>query len=207
AGQTLAGNGTVLGSVLANPGATVSPGLSLGSLMITNVVTLQGTTFMELNASAHTNDTIKGAWSIVYGGTLWVTNVSGVLAAGDNFKLFYATHYSGAFTNIAPAIPGLGLGWNTNNLNTGTVSVLAAPTPQPRITQSDLVGNQFTFSGTDGVPGWTYFVLSSTNVALPISQWSTVATNRFDSTGGFMFVRVLDPNVPQTFYALKLSSN
>jgi hypothetical protein len=70
-----------------------------------------------------------------------------------------------------------------------------------------LSGGQFTLSGTNGVPGWTYFVLTTADVSLPLAQWTPVQTNRFDSGGGFVYVGVVNPTTPQTFYAIQLSTN
>jgi hypothetical protein len=202
-GRTLAGNGTIWGSVTVSPGATISPGSSVGTLTVTNVVTLQGTTFVELNKSLNTNDMIAGAKSIIFGGTLALTNLSGSVAAGDSFKLFSATNYSGSFTNLSPAIPALNLGWNTNTLTAdGTLRIVTAPTPQPQISSINLIGSNLVLGGTNGVPGWPYYVLSGTNVLLPLASWSRIATNTFDATGAFTFGVPTD--IPQRFFALQL---
>jgi hypothetical protein len=59
-------------------------------------------------------------------------------------------------------------------------------------------------SGTNGVPNWTYYVLTSTNLSLPLSNWTTTATNTFDGAGNFNFTNSPNPNTPRTFYLLKL---
>ena len=104
-GATLGGQGTLSGTVAINSGATLSPGTSVGILTVNNVVTLQGTTFMELNKTASTNDELRGVTTLNYGGTLAIANLAGTLTAGDSFKLFTAGTYSGAFTTLTPAIP------------------------------------------------------------------------------------------------------
>ncbi len=110
------------GSLTAGPGSTVSPGQSLGVLTVTNAVLLQGTTVVEIDKTAGTNDLLGGAASITYGGTLVVSNLSAALTNGDSFKLFDADAYSGAFTNIMPKRPGPGLAWDTSGLtDSGTL--------------------------------------------------------------------------------------
>jgi autotransporter-associated beta strand protein len=104
-GQTIGGSGAIYGSLSVNAGATVSPGASIGALTVTNIVSLQGTTLLQLNAGAHANDMIAGAKTISYGGTLQLTNFAGSFAPGDSFKLFSATNYSGVFSNIVPLFP------------------------------------------------------------------------------------------------------
>ncbi|TAK93938.1 MAG: hypothetical protein EPO07_17505, partial [Verrucomicrobia bacterium] len=181
-GQTLLGNGTLNGHLTVSPGATVSPGTSIGALTVTNTVTLQGVTFMELNKSAATNDVIRGAASIVFGGTLSLTNLAGALSNGDAFKLFYASAYSGAFTNFLPPMPGSGLAWNTSTLSSdGTLRVSVAP--RPVITGVTLAGTNLVLSCSNGIPNAPFQVLTSTNVALALAQWESAATNVFSPSG------------------------
>ena len=58
------------------------------------------------------------------------------------------------------------------------------------------------FTGTNGVPNWTYYVMTSTNLGLPLIYWTMMATNVFDSGGGFQFTNAC--NAPQQFYRLQL---
>src|SRR5262249_1658101 len=127
-GQTLTGNGTLNGSLTVGPGATISPGTSIGALLITNSVALQGTTFLELDKAANTNDVLRAA-SIGWSGTVSLTNLTGTLSAGDHFKIFYAT-CTGAFTNFVPPMADSGLVWDTSTLtNDGTLRISVAPRP------------------------------------------------------------------------------
>jgi hypothetical protein len=174
-------------------------------LAVNNTVSLQGTTFMELDQGAGTNDVLNAA-TIHYGGTLMLTNLSGSLSAGNSFKLFNASGYSGTFTKIMPAIPGLGLGWDTNGLSSGTLSVIVLPTPQPVLGPITMKGSSLTMTGSDGVPGWPYYVLASTNLSLPLSNWTVLATNSFDSNGHFNFTNELNANQPDLFYLLQIPS-
>jgi len=160
---------------------------------------------LNLDKAASTNDTVRGVTTLDYGGTLGLTNVSGALASGDSFKIFYANNYVGAFTNIVPAIPGIGLGWNTSTLAIdGTLRIVSAQTPQPRITAMGFSGANLGLSGTNGVPGWQYQVLSTTNVSRPVSQWSVVQTNVFNSNGSFGFSVPVSPSTPRAFYLLRM---
>jgi hypothetical protein len=59
-------------------------------------------------------------------------------------------------------------------------------------------------AGSNGVPGWPYIVLTSTNLALPAANWSVKATNAFDSAGNFLFTNATDPATIQLFYLLQL---
>lgn len=201
-GQTLQGNGSLSGSLTASPGTTVAPGGAPGILSIGGAAVLQGTTLLQLNKTAGTNGMLTSAGSIIYGGTLALTNVSGAIAAGDMFKLFSAPTYSGGFSNITPAIPGLNLAWDTNGLNTGVVSVVAQTTPSPRFGVS-IGANRMVFIGSNGVPGWPYYILSSTNVGTPLSNWTPLFSNSFDGYGNFSFTNNPGSN-SQQFFILQL---
>ena len=113
---------------------TLSPGTSIGALTISNSLTLLpgSTTFIELNKTLGTNDCIRGVTNLIFGGTLVVTNLSGVLAQNNTFKLFEAPSFSGAFDAMVLPELSSGLTWDTSNLtNNGTLKV-AAPTPRHR---------------------------------------------------------------------------
>ncbi len=73
----------------------------------------------------------------------------------------------------------------TTNLSTGsslsfTMSRVAAaavaPSP-PLISGVDFSGGTLTLQGTNGALGGTYYVLWSTNLSVPLSQWPRLATN------------------------------
>jgi autotransporter-associated beta strand protein len=209
AGQTLTGSGSVKGNVMASPGATVTPGASVGTLSFQNNLALSNgsTTVMAINKSlTPSNSVAQVTGSVSVGGTLIVTNLGTIpLAAGDNFKLFSAASYSGGFTNIKPILPGLNLAWNTNGLATGVLAVASSPTLPPNFGGFKLAGNNLIFSGSNGVPGWPCVVLTTTNLALPLSDWTRLATNAFNASGGFSFTNSVNATAPQNFYQLELN--
>jgi autotransporter-associated beta strand protein len=206
-GQTLTGSGTVKGNVTVGNGATLAPGGSLTTLVFNNNLTLDGgsTTIMETSQAPNANDTAQVAGSLVYGGTLFITNISAnAYAAGDSFKLFNASGYSGGFTSVVPVIPAVNLAWNTNGLANGILGIVSSPTPRPKFSALSAGGNNFIFSGTNGVRNWTFCLLTTTNLSLPPGLWTIAATNAFDANGDFTFTNATSPDTPQTFYLLKL---
>ncbi len=133
AAQTLAGFGTVVGTVTNN--GTIAPGGSIGTLTFDSSPTLNGTMLMEINSTnAQTSDllAISGA-ALTYGGTLTVTNEGPALSGGQVFTLFNATSYGGAFTSLnLPSLPVVSpaLNWWTGSLtNNGTLAINSAPIP------------------------------------------------------------------------------
>jgi autotransporter-associated beta strand protein len=199
--QTLKGAGTINGALVASAGSTLSPGLSLGVLTVNGEVALQGVTFMELNATLHTNDVLRAS-SLEIGGTLQLANLTGDLAAGDSFKLFDAAFYNGGFTSVTPATPGPGLSWDLSTLSSDGTLRIAGP-QGPQIVASSLSGGNFNFNGTGGAPNGTYYVLSSTNVTTPVMNWTRILTNNFDVNGNFSVSTPVQPNTPQRFFLLQ----
>jgi autotransporter-associated beta strand protein len=201
---TLGGSGTIGGNVTVN--GTLSPGNSIGTLTFNGNLILSGsgTAFFELTRTPLTNDVARVLGTVTYGGTLSVVNLSpDFLEAGDNFKLFNAAGYSGAFTNLI--LPDLndGLAWSTNKLTVDGRLWVVKTTP-PVIANTALSGNgKFTFKGSGGTPNWDYFVLTSTNLTLPLSQWIFILTNQFDAGGNFSVTNAINPGLPQQFYLLQ----
>ena len=204
-GQTISGSGTVNGLLQVNSGATVAPGAGLGILTVSSNVVLQGTTLMELNKTAATNDVLQTSRALTYGGTLSLTNLSGTFANGDNFKLFSAASYSGSFTKLAPVIPAINFAWNTNGLTNGILSVVSSPTTPPQFGSIVMSGTNLFLSGMNGLPNWPCVLLSATNLALPLNQWTAVATNQFDAGGNLNYTNSKSANASQVFYRLQLN--
>ena len=213
-GQTLGGFGVVTGLVQTAAGSTLAPGSSttvgqLAVLGISGSNILDGVTMMKLNKGGLTNDELIVSGSLVYGGTLALTNMSGNLAAGDSFKLFsVGGGASGAFATITPPRPGFpafGLAWDTNNLTTnGTLAIISASVPPPPVISAvTKSGATLTISGTNGLAYEPFIVLAATNLALPLASWMPVATNAFDGSGHFS-VALTITTTPQLFFTLSV---
>jgi autotransporter-associated beta strand protein len=205
-GQTLQSGGAINGSLITGAGSAVSPGTSAatGTLTVSTNATLGGNAVFKLNSP--TNDALNVAGSLTYGGTLTLTNISATaLSATNSFKLFGAANYSGTFSSIVTEPPlAAGLGWNTNNLTVnGTISVVTTAKPIPHITKIGLSGTTLSLMATNGAMGGTFVLLGSTNLAVPINQWTPVLTNSFDGSGNLnLSTNILNPNNGQEFYIL-----
>ncbi|MGH7994683.1 MAG: hypothetical protein ACREDQ_14265, partial [Limisphaerales bacterium] len=84
----------------------------------------------------------------------------------------------------------------------GTLAVVAASSPQ--ITSTFLSGTNLVISGSGGSAHADYYVLTSTNVALPLTSWDFLYTNTFDGGGNFLFTNPVSPATPQQFFLLRL---
>ncbi len=103
----------------------------------------------------------------------------------------------GTFTNSYSAnIPAHGV-----QLLKVVGSVLTAPPvfAAPLVQNGSLI-----LGGHGGGSNATYYVLSSTNPALPPYLWTVSATNQMDGSGSFLFTNALPAGVPQMFYRLRL---
>jgi autotransporter-associated beta strand protein len=204
--QTLMGEGTLQGSLIAGSGTVVSPGADaglIGRLTITNALILQeGSTLqVDVDGEARTCDTLVGMARVTYGGTL---SLNGTFAADTNLKLFTAAAYSGAFASIVPDPPGQDLKWDTTQLTvSGTLKVVSTVV-RPTIGAFQVVGTNLVVHGTGGTPSGSFEVLTSPEVALPLSQWTVATTGQFDASGNFSFTVPIDPKQARRFYAVKM---
>lgn len=175
-GQVLAGEGRVLGSVTAPSGSTIAPGLPIGTLVVTNVVSFQAnsTNLMELDATAHTNDQIAGATTVNYGGRLIVLNLGGSLEVGDSFKLFAAGSYKEMFSSVTlPPLTG-NRAWTNRLALDGTIAVIAPVNATPINLTSVMVGNMLELSWPPDHIGWRLEAqTNSVGVGLS-SNWFTI---------------------------------
>ncbi|MEY4385269.1 MAG: hypothetical protein RLY20_552, partial [Verrucomicrobiota bacterium] len=198
-GATLGGNGTIGGATTIQLGGILSPGTSIGNLGFLSTLGLNGVTLMEVTRAPLTNDTLTLSGPLNYAATLTVTNLGGSLVAGDKFKLFNASAYSGSFDTINLPTLSAGLVWNTSKLNvSGTLWVVSTNAPQ--LSTPSVSGGNFNFGGTGGTPGWDYYVITSTNLTLPLDQWTRVMTNQFDAAGNCSVALPFDAAQPRLFY-------
>jgi rhamnogalacturonan endolyase len=208
-GKKLRGSGTVKGNFTIGSGASLLPGESIGTLTFSNALVLAAgsTNVFEINAATLATDQARVLGNLTCGGVLMVTNVStNTLVAGNSFKLFDAAGFSGSFS--APVLPPLsnGLLWNTNLLNTnGLISVVVAPSPSaPLISSVSLNGGDLIFAGTNGPVDATYYVLTSTNITVPLTNWTRIATNQVPANATFIFTNAISPGSAQGFYRLQV---
>lgn len=206
AGGAIGGNGTgadaVGAPILVQSGGRLEPGnLGIGTFTVSNTVTLLGEAVMEINrTNAQTSDRLV-ANTVNLGGTLIVTNVGPALQGGNTFNLF-SNALSGNFSSVVLPPLDPGLAWNTNNLTVnGSINVVALPLPT--FFPPTLSGNNLILSGTGGTANGIYYILTSTNVALPLTNWMALATNTFDGSGAFSFTNVVNPASPQQFFTLQ----
>jgi len=112
---------------------------------------------------------------------------------------------SGSFTTVS--LPPLDppLFWITNLNVNGTLSVgpaVVQPTTNANITSVSLSGTNLLIHGTNNnVPNtnYHYVVLTATNIATALSNWTPMVTNPFNSDGTFDYTNPIVPGAPQQF--------
>ena len=57
-------------------------------------------------------------------------------------------------------------------------------------------------SGTNGAGSGNCYLLSSTNLTVPLANWTRVSTNAFDSNGNFNITNSVG-GAPRNFYILQ----
>jgi hypothetical protein len=84
-----------------------------------------------------------------------------------------------------------------------TVTIGQAQAP---IFNISLAGANLIINGSNGVAGGIYAVLVSSNLMLPINQWTPVATNVLGADGPFTLTatNAVNPAAPQQFYLLQV---
>lgn len=202
-GGILAGIGSISAPVTVNAGGTLSPaGDGIGTLTATGALTLGGTNRFDVakTGGSFTHDLVQGSSGLTYGGMLQLILTGDALIAGDSFKLFGATTYAGAFTSIVPATPAPGLVWDTTALSSGTLRVAV---PAAVINSVKLVGAELILSGTGGTPGGSYTMLSSTNLTLPMINWTTAGNGTFGPAGEFSYTNAANSATPELFLRLR----
>jgi PKD repeat protein len=145
----------------------------------TNIFVTQSVTFTD--ASSPVTNVL---WNFGDGNTLNTTN--------GNVTHAYAA--SGTYT-VSQTVSGLG---GTASV-TNTAYIVVAP--KPTIGSTQMVAGSFVLSGTGGISGQQYRVLTSTNVALPLASWTTVVTSTFAPDGSYGYTNSTPTNAAN-FYIL-----
>jgi len=180
--QTLAGDGTVRGSVVLGANGILSPGFSTGVLTVTNAVTLGGTNVFELDTAATPNSDRLVAANITYGGTLVLTNIGASLNGTNTFQLFSGT-LNGSFASVITQDIA-GVTWDLSELNSQgritTIGPAGPPTTPPTMEFGVSGGNTLTLTWPPSHTGWQLQVQTNNlpqGISTNPADWSPVANS------------------------------
>lgn len=175
-GGTLAGTGTISGAITVQAGGTFAPGNGngIGAMNVGNLA-LGGNTLMAINVSASpSNDLVVASGSIVYGGTLTVTNVGPNIALGDRFVLFNTVGSQNFSSVVLPPLHG-GLGWVNNVTVDGSISTIQAFNPHPTNIVLQASGGNLTLNWPADHTGWQLQAQTNALGAGLSGNWVNVA--------------------------------
>lgn len=193
---TLSGSGRLGQSVSVS--GTLSPGDSaIGALTVNGNLSLNGSTFMEVNKTTGTNDLVTGINNLYYSGSLVVSNLSGTLTNGTVFKLFSAQTYNGDFYS-GITLPDLapGLSWQTNLLVDGTIRI--PPLTNSPALVSVVSGSSLTLSWPGTHTGWTLEVQTNDLSIGLTGVWTPVPGSDLVNT----YNATINPDNQTVFYRL-----
>src|SRR5262249_20333106 len=99
-------------------------------------------------------------------------------------------------------------GYITNDTTLNAIAVVvtaAAVSTPPTIKKISVAGPSVIISGTNNTgSGGTYHVLTTTNVAARLTNWTILTNGSFDSSGNFNSTNPVDPAKPRSFYILQV---
>jgi PKD repeat protein len=148
--------------------------------------------------------------------SLWLDSPDGqtpnaFLVSWNGQTLFYRSNIPAiGWTNLQFLVSATGtntvleFGFRDDNGYLGLDDITVLPA-QLGIASLSLSGANLVLDAINGQSGGTYIVLMSTNLALPSSQWTPVATNVLSASGNFTVTvtNAVNRNVPRMFYILQ----
>lgn len=81
---------------------------------------------------------------------------------------------------------------------------ITADNPLPPCFSITLSGTNLIMNCTNGPASGTYYVLASTNLAIPSTNWPVIATNSFDVSGCSRFTNAPGNNLPKRYFRIRL---
>ncbi len=200
----LGGVGTILGRVTVASGARLAPGTAaIGTLTVSNVLTLASgsTTAVKVSLdSGVTNDMVVGLSGVNYAGSLVVSNTgTSLLVAGTQFHLFSAATSAGNFTSVTILPAGAG----TFNPATGILTITVG-SGGLAFNLVKLSGGNLILTGTGGTPNAGYTLLTTTNLAVTLSAWTTNTTGTLDGFGAFSNAIPASTTQPARFFRVRM---
>ena len=136
----------------------------------------------------HQNDTFN---SVVVGGVTLSPGTHSFAELSATYPLYFPTSWA--------LQAGSAVATGSGSITVGTIT---SPTTNATISEVTLVGTNLVIHGmNNNVPNTSfhYVVLSSTNLALPLSNWTPLVTNSFNLDGTFDYTNAVVPSIPQQF--------
>jgi PKD repeat protein len=167
--------------IVVTNASVAAPVSAFGSSSV-NIFVTQTVLFTNTSTGSFTNS----AWSFGDGN---VTNLNGA-SVSNNVSDTYLT--AGTYP-VQLIVTGAG-GSSTN-----TPSFFVTVKPKPVLGKPVLSGGNFIFNGTNGAAGAQYRILTTTNIALSLSNWTPVLTNTVGGDGSYGYTNSSPTNKASFF--------
>jgi fibronectin-binding autotransporter adhesin len=212
----LGGSGTINSTnSTVQAGGTLQGGNAAyaGTLTVTN---------LNLGAAGDTADPTYSQFTVAAGGQLATTSISvngtntinildASLSIGTNTLIAYTGTIGGnGFAGFQ--LGALPAGVTANLQDTGSAVQLAVtsvssglPTAPANILGVTFSGTNLVINGTNlnGGSSFHYAILTSTNLTLPLTNWTILSTNSFNADGTFNCTNAINPANPAAFFDVK----
>ena len=187
-------------------------GLFIGSGGALNVSLFSGAGAGDNTGNAAAADVLNAQCPVALNSAILTVNNPNDLsgwAVGDKWKIAnWNSTPTNTFTTLnLPALPG-GLAWDTSSLySSGVIGIVSnsGPGVPANITGVTVSGGNLVISGINlnGGQNFHYEVLSSTNLTLPLANWTVLVTNSFNTDGTFNYTNAINPTNPAGFFDVK----
>ena len=182
---------------------TLTLGQTSGAtLLFTNLSSTTAAAFHAdyVNLNGHCNLKVADAVNLTAGSEYPLCELGGgiITNSGGSLSLTLPPGVTGNLTNDYTIIPGyITLALNVTSIVPYVPPVVIGP---PVVSGHDLILN-----ASGGTPGDPVTVLSTTNLTLPLAQWTTITTGNYDGNGNFSYTvtGALSSGVPHQFYILQ----
>ena len=154
---------------------------------------------LTFTAKVQTNGVTAGA-----AGGNFVFRVDGVAVATNSVSGGQAAYTTGALAVGPHTITAEYHGDSIYAASTNSLSQTVNPAQPPVLGGIQILGGNLILTGTNGTAGANYLVLTATNLASPLTNWTILSTNPFGPGGSVNFTNPLNTNSPQSFYRLRL---
>jgi len=202
AGAILGGTGSIAGATTLDDGAILAPGASAGTLTCNGDLTLSDLSYLRYELGT-TSDRVIVDGDLVATGLLEVTNTAGY--GPGVYPLFtWNTNKNLTLGQLVLTAAPAGYNYSISTNTPGEVNLIVAPTTPPSIGSTVLSSGSLIVAGSGGIPEGDYYVLSSTNLVLPVVSWDVLQTNQFDSSGNFVFTNMVDALTLKRFFRLQV---
>jgi hypothetical protein len=170
----------------------------------------------SVGALSYLSQTLATTAGATYSLSLWLDSPDGVtpnefLVSWNGITLLDQTNIGAiGWTNIQFKVTATGpstvllIGGRDDNSYLGLDDISVVPATLA-ITGITLSGTNLVLNGANGLSGATYNILTSTNLALPLNQWTPISTNVLNGGGNFTIIatNAVNRNLRQSFYILQ----